>query len=82
MLNTRSTNTGAPQGCVLSPLLFSLALLSGSLLSALLLRAGCLVQSKQPGAQHSQTSGDDCGLQETPPFTIIDSTVTAVETLS
>ncbi len=41
------------------------------------------MQSKQPRAQHAQNSGDDRGLQEkppcTPPLTIMNSTVTAVE---
>ncbi len=46
--------------------------------------AGCLVQSEQPGAKHSQNFGDDSGLQEeppcSPPLTIMESTVAAVET--
>ncbi len=41
------------------------------------------MQSQQPGAQHAQNSGHDRGLQEkppcSPPLTIINSTVTAVE---
>ncbi len=42
------------------------------------------MQSKQPGAQHAKNGGDDHGLQEKPPalppLSIIDGTVTAVET--
>ncbi len=48
--------------------------------------ASCLVQSQQLGAQHAQNSGDDSRLQEehpcTPPLTIMDSTVAAVESFS
>ncbi len=46
--------------------------------------AGCLVQSQQPGAEHAQNCRGDSGLQEKPPcslppLTIMNSTVTAVE---
>ncbi len=45
--------------------------------------AGCLVQSQQPGAEHVQHCRDDSRLQEKPPaippLTIMNSTVTAVE---
>ncbi len=41
------------------------------------------MHSQQPGAEHAQNSGDDRGLQEKPPalppLTIMDSTVTTVE---
>ncbi len=41
------------------------------------------MQSKQPGAQHAQNCGDDRGLQEkppsSPPHTIMNNTVNAVE---
>ncbi len=44
------------------------------------------MQSQQPGAQHAQNSGHDRGLQEeppcSPPLTIMNGTVTAVESFS
>ncbi len=46
--------------------------------------AGPLVWSEQPGAEHAQNCGDGGGLLEEPhnsaPFTILNSTVSAVET--
>lgn len=46
--------------------------------------AGPLVWSEPSGAEHTQDRGDDSGLQEkppyTPPLTILNSTVTTVDT--
>ncbi|TWW53213.1 hypothetical protein D4764_0108750 [Takifugu flavidus] len=89
-----SISTGSPQGCVLSPLLFSLFVEDTTLIGLIsngdetayrreVARLVSWCRPQQPAAERSEDSGDDCGLQKVtaplPPLALMDSPITITD---